>query len=199
MARVKSHENPLLERGDIYFLYRPAVEHEEVHGPQDVQRLYIVLNIVLKPWRAGLYRLIIIGRKKLPAPEEHNRFWAFVWRMFKHRAELSEERGEQTYETKTRQPQGPAGAPGRGGHLRDCEARQPHAPRLPARAPEAPRASRARPQYQARGKLHHRGTEPRGPASAGCRARHGIEGAISAGVAGAIPRPPIHSFEGQWK
>jgi hypothetical protein len=98
MARVKSHENPLLERGDIYFLYRPAVEKEEVHGPRDVRRLYIVL----KPWRAGLYRLIIIGRKKLPAPEEHDRFWAFVWRVFKHRAELGEELGEETYETRTR-------------------------------------------------------------------------------------------------
>lgn len=40
MAQVTSHENPLLERGDIYFLYRPEVGKEEVHGPQDVQRVY---------------------------------------------------------------------------------------------------------------------------------------------------------------
>jgi hypothetical protein len=77
-AQVNSHENPLLERGDIYFLYRPEVEKEEVHGPQDVQRVYILL----KPWRVRLYRLIIIGRKKLPDPQEHDRFCAFVWRVF---------------------------------------------------------------------------------------------------------------------
>ena len=28
MAQVTSHENPLLERGDIYFLYRPEVDKE---------------------------------------------------------------------------------------------------------------------------------------------------------------------------
>jgi hypothetical protein len=98
MAEVKSHKYPLLERGDIYFLYRPDVEKEEVHGPQDVQRLYILL----KPWHVGLYRLIIVGRKKLPDPEEHERFWAFVWQVFKDRASLKEELGEKTYDTKTR-------------------------------------------------------------------------------------------------
>lgn len=32
------------ERGEIFFFYRPKVEREEAHGPQDVQRLYIVLQ-----------------------------------------------------------------------------------------------------------------------------------------------------------
>ena len=67
MAQVNSHENPLLERGDIYFLYRPEVEKEEVHGPQDVQRVYILLM----PSRVRLYRLIIIGRKILIGATEN--------------------------------------------------------------------------------------------------------------------------------
>ena len=32
------------ERGDIFFFYRPKVEREEAHDPDDVQRLYIVLR-----------------------------------------------------------------------------------------------------------------------------------------------------------
>jgi hypothetical protein len=63
-----------------------------------VRRLYILR----KPWGTRIYRLIIIGRKKLPAPEEHDRFWAFVWRVFKDRVALSEELGYEEYETKTR-------------------------------------------------------------------------------------------------
>ena len=94
----KAGENPLLERGDIYFLYRPRVGHEEAHGLEDVERFYIQL----KPWRRELYRLIILGRKRLPEPKEHNRFWAFVWRVFKDRAELNKELGENEYATKTR-------------------------------------------------------------------------------------------------
>ncbi|KAJ4832259.1 hypothetical protein Tsubulata_012202 [Turnera subulata] len=32
------------ERGEIFFFYRPKVDKEEVHGPGDVQRLYMVLR-----------------------------------------------------------------------------------------------------------------------------------------------------------
>ena len=97
-TQVKAHENPLLERGDIYFLYRPRVGHEEAQGLGDVERFYILL----KPWRRQVYRLIILGRKRLPDPEQHDRFWAFVWRVFKDRDELNEELGEKGYATKTR-------------------------------------------------------------------------------------------------
>jgi hypothetical protein len=71
MVQVTSHENPLLERGDIYFLYRPRVDREEAQGPKDVERFYMLL----KPWHQQLYRLIVIGRKRLPDPKEHNRFY----------------------------------------------------------------------------------------------------------------------------
>ncbi|MDB5406054.1 MAG: hypothetical protein JWL84_966 [Rhodospirillales bacterium] len=45
-----------------------------MHGIEDVQRVYVVL----KPWRITRYRLIIVGRKRLPDPGEHDRFRAFV-------------------------------------------------------------------------------------------------------------------------
>lgn len=98
MAQVKSGVNPILERGDIYFLYRPRVASDEAHGLRDVERFYILL----KPWRTQLYRLVIVGRKRLPDLREHNRFWAFVWRVFKDRAVLNEELRARQYETKTR-------------------------------------------------------------------------------------------------
>lgn len=32
------------ERGEIFFFYRPRVNREEAHSPDDVQRMYIVLS-----------------------------------------------------------------------------------------------------------------------------------------------------------
>ncbi|KAL6629814.1 hypothetical protein ACP70R_029579 [Stipagrostis hirtigluma subsp. patula] len=32
------------EKGEIFFFYRPKVDREEAHGPDDVQRMYIVLR-----------------------------------------------------------------------------------------------------------------------------------------------------------
>ncbi|KAJ4964176.1 hypothetical protein NE237_024115 [Protea cynaroides] len=44
---VKTREEPkvdILEKGKIFFFYRPKVDKEEVHSADDVQRLYIVLR-----------------------------------------------------------------------------------------------------------------------------------------------------------
>lgn len=95
---VKSHENPVLERGDIYFLDRPRIEANVVHRLRDVERLFILLT----PARRHLYRLVVVGRKKLPDPQEHTRFWAFVWRVFQDGEARNRELGEKDYDTKTR-------------------------------------------------------------------------------------------------
>jgi hypothetical protein len=34
----------VLERGNVYFVYRPRVEHTAVAGLQDVQRFFIILS-----------------------------------------------------------------------------------------------------------------------------------------------------------
>ncbi|KAK9097589.1 hypothetical protein Sjap_023086 [Stephania japonica] len=44
---VKTRTEPptqIQERGEIFFFYRPKVERDQVHSPDDVQRLYIVLR-----------------------------------------------------------------------------------------------------------------------------------------------------------
>jgi hypothetical protein len=56
MAQVQSQKYPLLESGEVYFLYRPAVGVREVHGSSDVRRLYILLN----PWSNQMFRLLVV-------------------------------------------------------------------------------------------------------------------------------------------
>ncbi|MDB5483794.1 MAG: hypothetical protein JWO83_4847 [Caulobacteraceae bacterium] len=98
MAEVRSKVTPLIEQGDIYFLYRPRVGTDEVRGLEDVQRVYMIL----RPQGARKFRLLIIGRKRLPDPGRHDRFWAFVYKVFSSRASLSEELGQTRYRTRTR-------------------------------------------------------------------------------------------------
>lgn len=64
----------VLENGDIYFLYRPRVEEEQPRELEDVQRLHVVLT----PWGRERYRLLVIGRKRLPDVAERERLWGFV-------------------------------------------------------------------------------------------------------------------------
>jgi hypothetical protein len=64
----------VLERGDIFFFYRPRVRVEEVRDLSDVQRFLVVL----RPDGAGRYRRLIVGRKRLPDPDAREREWAFV-------------------------------------------------------------------------------------------------------------------------
>ena len=146
MAQVKSRKYPPIECGDIYFLYRPAVGVDETHGFKDVRRLYILL----KPWGTRIYRLLIIGRKKLPAPEEHDRFWAFVWRVFKDRVALSEELGYEEYETKTRGVRKiPPARPAAEGVYTILRHGEPYAFGVFLGSAQAPGSGRARAEHQA--------------------------------------------------
>ncbi|MCC6556682.1 MAG: hypothetical protein IT372_27290 [Polyangiaceae bacterium] len=94
----------VLERGDIYFLYRPKVEREvgEVEGMEDVQRLYVVLH----PEGERRYRLIVIGQKRMPelgGPEDRTRRnWGFVEKVAEDAKVMRQELAQRTYETKTR-------------------------------------------------------------------------------------------------
>jgi hypothetical protein len=73
------------------------VEADRVRGLDDVQRVYLLL----RPKGARKYRLLIVGRKRLPDPGRHDRFWAFVYKVFRSRAALGDELGEVRYRTKT--------------------------------------------------------------------------------------------------
>jgi hypothetical protein len=64
----------VLETGDVFFYYRPRVRLDEVHGLEDVQRFFVVLE----PQRRQLHRRLVVGRKRLPDIHSRERVWAFV-------------------------------------------------------------------------------------------------------------------------
>ncbi|XP_020232273.1 uncharacterized protein LOC109812671 isoform X1 [Cajanus cajan] len=86
------------ERGEIFFFYRPKVRKEEAHNVDDVQRLYIIMQPesgeraveegasakkgsqeLVNIEQQSLFRLIVMGRKRLPDPSEKSRpYWGFV-------------------------------------------------------------------------------------------------------------------------
>lgn len=74
MAIDDIKEAEAVERGDIFFFSRPKVDTEEPEGLDEVQRFHVVLRK-----RGGhLFRLLTIGRKRLPDIAHHEREWGFV-------------------------------------------------------------------------------------------------------------------------
>jgi hypothetical protein len=89
----------VLERGNIYFVYRPKVEHTTAAGLEDVQRLFMVLS----PLGKARHRLLVVGRKKLPdITDAHERNWAFVQKVASQPEEIEDEFDRMTYSTATR-------------------------------------------------------------------------------------------------
>ena len=89
----------ILERGNIYFVYRPRVEQSRAEGLEDVQRFFMILS----PHGKERYRLIVIGRKKLPEIEDRReRNWGFVQKVGRRPEDVEDELDALTYETKTR-------------------------------------------------------------------------------------------------
>lgn len=104
MVRKTKQDSPneVIEQGNIYFLYRPKVHdpdgsEREAEGPGDVQNLYLVL----KP-QGGKFRLINIGRDRLPDVDRHERNWGFVEMIADAGKEIEEELRGDSYDTKTR-------------------------------------------------------------------------------------------------
>lgn len=95
----KAEQTEILEQGDVFFLYRPKVEHTEVRSVDDVQRFYMVL----RPAGRRLYRLLVIGAKHLAEIEDGGaRTWGFVETVAHRPEELEQELRGETYHTKTR-------------------------------------------------------------------------------------------------
>jgi len=150
-------EFPILEKGHMYFFYKPKVEEDEVTKFAEVKRLYVVLTPGTvketqepeeKSTKKGrkssptkkkkvteeevkeeskekeemasqstrednlIKRLIIIGAKKMPNIEKHERLWGKVTLVTRSFKELDQELVGLEYETKTRgvRHQGPARA-----------------------------------------------------------------------------------------
>lgn len=89
----------VLEYGNCYFLYRPKVQTHAPSSEEDVQRLYLVLS----PHGKRLYRLIVIGQKRLPEVQDGgDRYWGFVERLTESATALRSDLEETRYQTKTR-------------------------------------------------------------------------------------------------
>lgn len=95
--RTKIDEE-IIEKGDIYFAYRPRVGESEPEGLEDVQRFFMVL----KPQGGAPFRLAVLGRKRLPEAERHERVWGFIDKVAKSGGAIETEFKEHHYDTKTR-------------------------------------------------------------------------------------------------
>lgn len=88
----------VLEQGRIAFFYRPRVEEAHPTELADVQRTLVVLEAD----GGERYRLVALGRKRMPQPGRHERFWGFVDAVLDHPQDMEAMLGAQTYGTKTR-------------------------------------------------------------------------------------------------
>ncbi len=99
-GRAGPDERPdhALERGDLFFFYRPDVDDDAPSSLLDVRRFHVAL----RPSGRDEIRLITVGRKTLPdsggAGANH---WAFVDRIFESPDALKDYLGATTYETET--------------------------------------------------------------------------------------------------
>lgn len=66
----------LVEEGRVYFFYRPRVNVDHPTSVGDVQRFFMILAPTSRP--KAPFRLLIIGKKRLPIADRHERFFGFV-------------------------------------------------------------------------------------------------------------------------
>jgi hypothetical protein len=113
-----SQDYVFLEKGHVYFLYRPKVEVEQVHNLDEVQRMYILLKPLVKgephatvkeqeiqgitSTASHKNRLMIVAKKKLPDTLKHEKFFGFVWKVGDELKELVEVLEQEEYDTATR-------------------------------------------------------------------------------------------------
>jgi hypothetical protein len=154
----------VVEHGDIAFFYRPRVGVEDVDELADVQRFLLVLA----PERSPRQRTLVVGRKRLPDPREHERGWAFVADVTDDPAAVREELEGRAYETRTRgiRLQPPARPAGEGRYAiaeHDGHTHLAYVLELPRRPGPAQDAFRIRPEASYVVAVRN----PRAPAPAG--------------------------------
>lgn len=97
-------ETEILERGLIYFFYRPKVEVEEVKSLNEVQRLHILLwpeapTMAEHKDIKGKLRLIGVSKKKLPSAEKHQVMFSFIEMVSDSVDEIKKDLGPKDYQT----------------------------------------------------------------------------------------------------
>lgn len=164
----QKRDTEVLEEGDIFFLYRPRVEKEDPSNVGDVQRF----EMVLRPHGGEHVRLLIVGRKRLPDTERHERHWGFVEAIADQAKDLETELREKSYDTATRgKRRQPAARPaGEGAYaitLEDGQMHLSYALELPKKPGEVQEAFRIAPE--ASYALSIKNPEKGKPANAGLR------------------------------
>jgi hypothetical protein len=89
----------ILEKGDVFFFYRPRIDSAGAQAVGDLQRFYVVLRPARKRPRI---RVLTIGRKRLPEIASHERSWGFVDLVTSSTRVLARLLGDERYQTKTR-------------------------------------------------------------------------------------------------
>lgn len=92
-----AHLSHPVERGSLFFYYRPRVEQLQVEDAGDIQRLLLLLV----PSGSQFERVIAIGRKRLPRGGDGGRFWGFVDLVLAP-ADMQTALGPQVYGTRRR-------------------------------------------------------------------------------------------------
>ncbi|AIK97238.1 hypothetical protein [Candidatus Odyssella acanthamoebae] len=84
----------VLQKGNIYFFYRPKVQHSYAHSIDDVQGLLLVF----KPTDLNKYIILRVGKKRLP---EATSYFAFVEKVCSTIEELKAQFKGEHYKTAT--------------------------------------------------------------------------------------------------
>jgi len=131
-----------VEKGDVYFFYRPKVNVEKMQGLGDVQRLHVVLA----PDEEDAARLFVVGKKRMPKiikskPKSTAREWMMNDMTGKPK-EIGKALAPLEYDTKTRgeQEQGEAIPVGEGRYVifeRDNSSRLAYRLSSPAKSGKA--------------------------------------------------------------
>jgi hypothetical protein len=88
----------VLERGDVFFFYRPKVDAHEVRSLDDVARFFFIMDPDELDWD----RMVVVGRKRLPDTERHERAWALVAEVAASAEDVRDDLGPRVYRTRTR-------------------------------------------------------------------------------------------------
>ncbi|GAA6051092.1 hypothetical protein JCM3770_004708 [Rhodotorula araucariae] len=89
----------VIEKGYVYFTYRPKVETEHPESLDDVAKFHFLMS----PEGQGIHRLITVGKKALPDANQSTRpIWGQVLNVADDLKQFKEGLGAYTYETKTR-------------------------------------------------------------------------------------------------
>jgi len=91
----------VVEKGDIYFAYRPRIAEDNAEGLADIQRFFMLM----KPEGRAPLRVAVLGRKWLLEARDHERIWGFIEAVksgpavedeFREHRDAAKTRGERT-------------------------------------------------------------------------------------------------------